>query len=75
VGYFLTDPTDQSSGWLQANALTCPLAQPPRYAYLQSYGVGDAVVTGTSGRGNRSQTGVYEFSVLQENIAGGGCAS
>jgi hypothetical protein len=71
VGYFLTDPTDQSSGWLQANALECPLLQTPRYAYLQSYGVGDALVAGTSGRGNRSQTGVYQFSVPQENIAGG----
>lgn len=71
VAYFAEDPTDQNPAWLQSNALACPLPSTPLYAYLQSYGVGDAVVSGTANRGNRSQTGVYQFSVPQENIAGG----
>lgn len=71
VAYFMTDPTDRPPAWLQANAMPCPLTSTPLYAYLQAYGVGDAVVAGTAGRGNRSQTGVYQFSVPQENIAGG----
>lgn len=71
VAYFSSDPTDQTPAWLQTNAMPCPLPSTPLYAYLQSYGVGDELVSGTAGRGNRSQTGVYQFSVPRENIAGG----
>lgn len=71
VAYYLDDPTDKNPVWLAANAMTCPLPKTPLYAYIQSYGVGDAVVGGTASRGNRSQSGVYKFSVPTENIAGG----
>lgn len=74
TAYYLTDPTDQPPSWLKANAMACPLPQTPLYAYLQAYGTGANIAQagGSSGnRGNRSQTGVYKFSVPAENIAGG----
>jgi type II secretory pathway pseudopilin PulG len=72
--YYLLDPTDQPPAWLQANAMTCPLTSTPQFAYLQAYGTGTNVARagGSSGnRGNRSQTGVYRFSVPGANVDGG----
>ena len=71
VAYYLLNPADRDLAWLQNNAQSCPLRQVPYYAYIQSYGSGDTLVTGTAGRGDRSQFGVYQFSVPKENIAGG----
>lgn len=71
VAYFQDDPTDQDPAWLALHAQSCPLTVTPLYAYLQSYGGGDAIVSGTANKGNRSQTGVYQFSVPLVNVAGG----
>lgn len=72
VAYYRLDPTDKPLAWLKARALDCPLPETPLYAYIQSYGVGqDELVSGTANRGNRSQTGVYQFSVPQVKVAGG----
>ena len=74
IAYFSEDPTDQSPAWLASHALPCPLTTTPSYAYLQSYGTG-ANLAGAGGAtgnlGNRSQTGVYLFSVPAVNVAGG----
>lgn len=74
IGYYASDPTDKPASWLQTNALPCPLTATPGFAYLQSNGTG-ANIAGAGGstgnRGNRSQTGVYTFSIPVENIAGG----
>ncbi len=73
VAYFPqgADPTDMPPSWLSANALPCPLASTPSFAFLQSYGTGDAVGGTTGPAGDRVQTAVYRFSVEGGNVAGG----
>jgi hypothetical protein len=74
VAYYLLDPTDQPPSWLKANAMNCPLTSTPLFAYMQAYGTGTNIARagGSSGnRGNRSQTGVYRFSVPGANVDGG----
>ena len=74
IAYYLLDPTDQPPSWLKANARPCPLTSTPLFAYMQSYGTGTNIAQAggsTGNRGNRSQTGVYRFSVPGANIDGG----
>jgi Tfp pilus assembly protein PilX len=71
VAYYTSDPTGKPISWLTANALSCPLANVPYYAYLQSYGAGAQIVGNSATQGNRSQTATYQFATSNLNVVGG----
>jgi Tfp pilus assembly protein PilX len=68
VAYYTSDPTGQPVLWLQANAMACPLAKVPEFAYLQSHGQINGQAT-TSG--DRTEHATYQFSTTNSNVAGG----
>ncbi len=68
VSYYATNPTGQNVSWLASNALKCPLAQVPDYAYLQSHGV---VNNQTTVSGDRTEHATYQFSTTNLNVPGG----
>ncbi|MDX6285421.1 MAG: hypothetical protein QOG53_906 [Frankiales bacterium] len=73
IAYYTVDPSahDTDMAWLQSNAMTCPLSAVPAYAFIQSYGKGDAVPGMATKNGNRTQHGVYQFATTNTNSVGG----
>lgn len=71
VAYYTSDPTGKPLSWLTANALSCPIASVPYYAYLQSYGAAAKIPGNSARQGDRSQTATYQFATSNLNVAGG----
>jgi ricin-type beta-trefoil lectin protein len=68
VWYLKSDPTQQTSAWVQTNGVTCPTAllQTPRWAYVVAVG------SSTGGRYKRTLIGTYQFKLrAMGNMPGG----
>jgi hypothetical protein len=73
VRYYLTDPSSMGTSDLSSSAVSCSGGQPsqvPRYAYLQSNGIGTTGAN-TSSQNNRALHTTYQFKTSTLNIAGG----
>jgi hypothetical protein len=71
IAYYTQSPSNFTLSQLSTQAMTCPLSAVPAYAYIQSFGKGDAVPGSAATLGNRTQHGVYQFATTNTNSAGG----
>ena len=72
VSYFLTvDPGTLNPTTLPNFDMACPLTKVPKFAYLQSFGIGSPIPNDATAASDRSQTGTYTFSTNNTNTAGG----
>jgi hypothetical protein len=73
VRYYLDDPTTLGTSDLSTTAISCSNGQPsqvPKFAYLQSNGIGSTGAN-TSSQNNRGLHTTYQFKTSNVNFSGG----